>query len=243
VAQLDVDAITVQFGGNTALSEVSLSVDPGRITGLIGPNGAGKTTLFNVITGLQVPTRGHVRLDGADITKVAPYKRSQRGLARTFQRLEVFGSLTGRENLQVAAEIRRSGGRSRSTVALIDEVIEQTGMAPFADKRSDQLSTGQARVVELARALVTEPKVLLLDEPASGLDADETDSFAELLASITAGGRSLLLVEHDMELVMKVCQRIFVLDYGKIIADGTPEETRRNPVVIEAYLGPEDVAS
>ncbi len=244
MAQLEVENITVQFGGNTALRDVSLQADTSKITGLIGPNGAGKTTLFNVITGLQAPTAGHIRLNGIDVTKFAPHQRSQRGIARTFQRLELFGSLTGRENLQVAAEIPRPGAAGRKPAdERVEEIIGLTGMSSFADKRSDQLSTGQARIVELGRAMVTNPKVLLLDEPASGLDADETEAFATLLSSLARGGIALLLVEHDMELVMKVCHRIFVLDYGQIIADGTPEEIRSNDAVIEAYLGPEDVAS
>lgn len=236
---LDVDSVSMRFGGNMALQDVTIDVAPDSVTGLIGPNGAGKTTLFNVITGLLQPTRGRVVLNGKDITKAPTHERARKGLARTFQRLELFGSLTARENLQVAAEIRRGvGGESLSVSGRVDEVIAMVGMGAFIDVRADNLTTGQARLVELGRALVTKPKVLLLDEPASGLDADETEGFAELLTNLAKSGVALLLVEHDMPLVMKTCERIHVLDYGKIIASGTGEEIRHNKDVIDAYLGP-----
>lgn len=236
---LDIESVSVRFGGNMALQDVDLSVDPGRITGLIGPNGAGKTTLFNVITGLQQPTRGRVLVNGIDITGFAPHDRAQRGMARTFQRLELFGSLTARENLQVAAEIRRTFGKDALSVdERVEATIEMVGMEAFIETRADNLTTGQARLVELGRALVTRPKVLLLDEPASGLDADETEKFAALLQKLARSGMAMLLVEHDMPLVMRVCAKIFVLDYGKIIASGKPEEIRNNQAVIDAYLGP-----
>jgi branched-chain amino acid transport system ATP-binding protein len=239
VALLSVDGVTVRFGGNLALDDVSFEVAPSRITGLIGPNGAGKTTMFNVITGLQEPSAGHVRLGDEDITGAAPHRRAQRGLARTFQRLELFGSLSARENLMVAAEIRRKGQRhERKAEARVQSVVERVGIEPFAEHRADELTTGQARLVELARALVTEPKVLLLDEPASGLDAEETEAFAALLRTLADDGISILLVEHDMPLVMQVCDHIYVLDYGSIIAEGTPREIQRNQTVLDAYLGP-----
>jgi branched-chain amino acid transport system ATP-binding protein len=237
VALLSVDAVTVRFGGHLALQEVSLAVEPDTVTGLIGPNGAGKTTLFNVITGLQKPARGRVLLDGTDISSLAPHRRAQRGLARTFQRLELFGSLTAAENLQMAAEIRGRRDQWTGTAGRVANAIELVGMQPFADVRADQLTTGQARLVELGRALVTEPKVLLLDEPASGLDDEETDAFAAIISSLPASGVAVLLVEHDIPLVMKTCSRIFVLDYGRIIADDDPAAIRQNKLVIEAYLG------
>jgi branched-chain amino acid transport system ATP-binding protein len=241
---LETRDINVRFGGHAAVIDASLDVEPGRITGLIGPNGAGKTTLFNVMTGLQEPAAGKVMLNGIDITRFAPHERAQRGMARTFQRIELFGSLTARENLQVAAEIKRTWGSGAALTAdeRVEEAIDLIGMSAFADTRADVLSTGQARLVELGRALVTKPKILLLDEPASGLDADETDGFAALLQRLARDGLAILIVEHDIPLVMKVCGRIHVLDLGRMIAAGPPSEIQNDQAVIDAYLGaPADV--
>lgn len=241
---LEVREVSVRFGGQMALDSVSLTVEPGRVTGLIGPNGAGKTTLFNVVTGLQSPTSGVVHFDGIDVTRFAPHDRAQRGVARTFQRLELFGSLTARENLQVAAEIpRRWGSDDDSADQRVTRAISLIGMSAFADRRADQLTTGQARLTELARALVTKPKLLLLDEPASGLDARETETFADLLVGLARQGTALLLVEHDMQLVMDVCEELFVLDFGRLIASGTPNEVRQNSAVVSAYLGSSHAAA
>jgi branched-chain amino acid transport system ATP-binding protein len=238
VSLLEVRDVSVRFGGQMAVDMVSIDVEPGRVTGLIGPNGAGKTTLFNVITGLQSPSRGRVTFNGIDVTGSAPHDRAQRGIARTFQRLELFGSLTARENLQVAAEIpRRWGGDTQSPMDRVDDVMQLIGMQGFADRRADQLTTGQARLTELGRALVTKPKLLLLDEPASGLDTDETEAFATLVTGLARSGTALLLVEHDMQLVMRVCAHLFVLDFGRLIAEGPPEAVRQDHAVITAYLG------
>lgn len=240
MAALETEAISVRFGGNLALDDVSLSVEPGRVTGLIGPNGAGKTTLFNVATGLLTPTRGRVLVDGADITRLPPYKRAHRGLGRTFQRLEPFVSLSVRDNIRVAGQIRntwRRGGRV-DTDRETDRVIELVGLTEVADRDVAELPTGQARLVELGRALMTRPGVLLLDEPASGQTEPETAAFGRLLGQLAEqDGIAICLVEHDVTLVMGVCEMIYVLDYGKVIAAGPPELVRADPAVIDAYLG------
>jgi branched-chain amino acid transport system ATP-binding protein len=235
---LEIEEVSVQFGGLLAVDDASISVPAGCVTGLIGPNGAGKTTLFNVITGLQAPSRGRVLLDGADVTHRRPFRRARLGIARTFQRLEAFGSLTARENVLVALEMRRRWATKRYDCAKVaDELLERVGIARVADKRVEALPTGSARLVELARALATEPKVLLLDEPSSGLDEQETDALGVLLHELTAGGLAVLLVEHDMPLVMESCSYISVLDFGRIIARGTPAEIQADPSVQRAYLG------
>ncbi len=238
MANLSVSSVTVRFSGNVAVNNVNLEAESGCITGLIGPNGAGKTTLFNVITGLQQPTTGRVTLDGRDITKLSPYKRARRGLARTFQRLELFSMLTARENVRVAADIHKGWARtSKSPDKIADAIIDRIGLNDVADIRVDSLPTGQGRLVELGRALATNPRVLLLDEPAAGQDDSETDRFAELLRELAAEGMAVLLVEHDVSLVMEVCQTIHVLDFGEVIAVGPPEEIRVNDAVLAAYLG------
>ncbi len=241
---LEIEEVSVQFGGLLAVDDASISVPPGCVTGLIGPNGAGKTTLFNVITGLQAPSGGRVMLEGADVTRRRPYRRARLGIARTFQRLEAFGSLTARENVLVALEMRRRWAKTRYDCAKIaDELLERVGIARVADKRVEALPTGSARLVELARALATEPKVLLLDEPSSGLDEQETDALGALLHELTSGGLAVLLVEHDMPLVMEACSYISVLDFGRVIARGTPTEIQADPSVQRAYLGTTKTAS
>ena len=204
---------------------MSLAAEEGTVTGLIGPNGAGKTTLFNVITGLLPPNNGRVRLDGADLTKLSPTKRARRGLGRTFQRLELFSLLSVRENIRVAADVRRGWSRDKDDPATVVEgIIERIGLTSVADARVDSLPTGQCRLVELGRCLATKPQVLLLDEPASGQDETETLEFATLLRALAAEGTTVVLVEHDVQLVMNVCSRVHVLDFGRIIASGTPSE-------------------
>ena len=246
MALLEAREVTVTFGGKRALDAASIDVDPGRITGLIGPNGAGKTTLFNVMTGLLAPDHGEVFLDGRNITRSSPHRRAHLGLARTFQRLELFTSLSVRDNIRVAGDIRNSWGLrglGRSDAQReADRIIELTGLGGVADREVAEIPTGQARVVELARALMTQPTVLLLDEPASGQTEQETVSFGHLLRRLAAVGLAICLVEHDMTLVMDVCETIHVLDYGKAIAAGTPQKIRNDPAVVDAYLGtPEGV--
>jgi branched-chain amino acid transport system ATP-binding protein len=228
------------FGGAEVLSNVSLSVPSGGVTGLIGPNGAGKTTLFNVVSGLLAPRSGRVTLDGVDITKTSPAARARHGLARTYQRLELFTSLTVRDNIRVAGEIRNTWGRRRriDVGAEADRTIELMDLGDAAERDVSELPTARARVVEVARALMTQPKVLLLDEPASGQTEQETAAFGKLLRQLVEErDLAICLVEHDVGLVMGTCEVIHVLDYGEIIATGSPEEVSRDPVVVNAYLG------
>jgi branched-chain amino acid transport system ATP-binding protein len=233
VTALTVEQVTVRFGGNVAVDDVSIEALPGSITGLIGPNGAGKTTLFNVITGLHPPSAGRVSLDGRDVTRLKPAKRARLGLARTFQRLELFGVLTAHDNVRLAAHLR--GAEDPHGEA--DRLLEWVGVGAVGSVRADRLPTGQARLVELARACACKPTVLLLDEPASGLSEAETHAFAGLLRALAAEGMAVLLVEHDVPLVLGVCERIHVLDAGRLLATGAPSEIRDDPRVHDAYLG------
>ncbi|MFA1548231.1 ABC transporter ATP-binding protein [Actinomadura chokoriensis] len=242
-ALLETRGITVRFGGNTAVDDVSLTMGEGQITGLIGPNGAGKTTMFNTITGLQKPASGQVLLDGDDITKLSPAKRARRGMARTFQRLELFLSLSVRDNVRVAGDILRSNTRKRFDLdEQTDRVLERTGLTDIADRDVSDIPIGRARVVEVARALMTSPRVLLLDEPASGQTERETEEFAEMLTGLAGEGLAICLVEHDLPLVMKLCSSIHVLDYGALIASGAPAEIKESPEVIAAYIGTEEAS-
>jgi branched-chain amino acid transport system ATP-binding protein len=237
---LEIQEVSVRFGGLAALSDVSLSATEGAITGLIGPNGAGKTTLFNVVTGMQRANAGTVRLDGKDLRTLSSYRRARLGLGRTFQRLELFGTLTVAENVGVAASIGQRGvvrARSRTIHEIREEVLDRLGLKAVANDRADTLPTGSGRLVELARALATRPRVLLLDEPAAGQDTDETERFSQVLRDLANDGLAILLVEHDMDLVMSVCDTVVVLDYGRVICTGTPAEVRGNRDVQAAYLG------
>jgi branched-chain amino acid transport system ATP-binding protein len=237
---LRVEGIDVNFGGVHALHDLTLDVEAGTVTGLIGPNGAGKTTLFNVICGLQRPSRGRVLIDGRDVTSMRPHARARLGLARTFQRLEIFGSMSARDNILVAAEIHRGWTRSgRRPAEVADAIVERVGLSEVASAQADTLPTGLARLVELGRALATEPRVLLLDEPSSGLDHTETAALGSLLEELASEGMAVLLVEHDVELVMRVCSQVHVLDFGQVIAVGSPAEVQANQAVQLAYLGAE----
>jgi branched-chain amino acid transport system ATP-binding protein len=241
---LEIDDVTVRFGGVTAVNGATFAVQPGTITGLIGPNGAGKTTLFNVITGMQPPTSGRIRLQGHDITGLGTHARARKGIARTFQRLEAFGSLSVHENVLVASEIhsrwsKHSGNAHETAVELVNRV----GIHKWAHAQADSVPTGTARLLELARALAINPSIMLLDEPSSGLDEAETDALGVLLHKLVGGGLGVLLVEHDMPLVMDTCAIIHVLDFGRVIAHGTPHEIQADPSVQRAYLGTTKTAS
>jgi branched-chain amino acid transport system ATP-binding protein len=264
---LTVSEVAVRFGGVAALSDVSLTAWPGRVTGLIGPNGAGKTTLFNVISGLQDPDRGTIRFYDTDVTGMKPHRRARLGLARTFQRLELFGTLSAGENVQVGLEsavkwwqwrhVRRSfpwrrgplsaggdspeiddpGGPGSLAVTTSDRILAGVGLEGLSHEQASALPTGLARMVELGRGLALGPKLLLLDEPGSGLDEAESEALGDLLLRLAGSGMAVLLVEHDMELVMRICDTIHVLDFGQIIASGTPGEIRADEAVQAAYLG------
>ena len=230
---LEVRGVSVTFGGVAALTQVSLDVRPGEVTGLIGPNGAGKTTLFNVISGLQRPDKGEVQLVGRDVTKLGPHRRARLGLARTFQRLELFGSLSARENVQAGLDARRDKGGDLTAQGLLHRV----GVQADADRQVSTLPTGEARLVELARALAIDPKLILLDEPCSGLDDHESQLLGGLLRELADEGRAVLIVEHDLPHVLDICDRIIVLDFGQVIANGSPDAIRQDPGVQAAYLG------
>jgi branched-chain amino acid transport system ATP-binding protein len=236
---LQVEGISKRFGGLQAVDSVNLTVVPGQVTSLIGPNGAGKTTLFNCLTGVIAPTEGRVILEGRDITNLSTNKRAQLGIGRTFQRLEVFAGMTVENNLLVAAETvsRHREGTGRTHMDLVDDVLGIVGLADLRDTVAGELSTGTLRLVELGRALCVQPTVLLLDEPGSGLDNNESSALEGILRQLAEGGMSILLVEHDVNLVMAVSTTVNVLDFGRLIATGTPKEIATSDAVRAAYLG------
>ena len=233
MALLQVENVTRRFGGILAVDNVSLDVEPGEIVGLIGPNGAGKTTLFNVVTRLYRPESGRLEFQGRSLLRTPPHRIVRRGIARTFQNVELFDSMTVRENVLVGAHAR-AGGRSA------DEVLEYVDLAPVARRPARALPYGTRKRVQLARALASHPRLLLLDEPAGGLDHEEVGELAGFLRRVRDDFElTILLVEHHMNLVMTVSDRVHVLNFGRRIASGPPDEVRRDPVVIDAYLGGE----
>jgi branched-chain amino acid transport system ATP-binding protein len=251
VTTLEAVGVTRRYGGLTAVDGVDLEVSSGEVVALIGPNGAGKTTLFSCLSGVEAPDAGSVLLDGRDLTGLSAHQWARRGVGRTFQRLELFGSLTVADNLRIGAESRRAGSLVRGLIGLPDrrssadsahvrQVAELLGLGPQLDRAAGGLPTGTQRLVDLGRALCRDPQVLLLDEPASGLDTTETTELQRILRGLAADGMAVLLVEHDVRLVLDVADRIYVMASGRRIAAGTPAQVRDDPAVREAYLAAAD---
>ncbi|MBT9497727.1 MAG: ABC transporter ATP-binding protein [Zoogloea sp.] len=250
MALLDVNKLSIHFGGVKAVQEVSFSIDAGIVYAVIGPNGAGKTTLFNLITGVYKPTSGVIRLDGESIGGKSPNELAVRGVARTFQNLQICMNMSAIENVMVGAHLRLDRNLIKAALRLptlrkrdaearaeATELMRFVGLDAFVDARADAMPYGALKRLEIARALAMKPRLIFLDEPAAGLNPKETIEVDELIRKVADSGITVVLVEHDMKMVMNLSDRILVLDYGKKLAEGTGEEVRRNPDVIAAYLG------
>jgi branched-chain amino acid transport system ATP-binding protein len=250
VSILTVENLRIAFGGVVAIDGVSFAVEPNEIFALIGPNGAGKTTLFNMVSGLYVPQSGRVILNGEDVTKLAPQELARRGMSRTFQNLQVFFRMTAVENVMVGRHLHEKRNvlahlftlpsvhaQNRTTRTAAERLLDLVGLADVADKPASSLPYGALKRLEIARALASEPKIVLLDEPAAGCNPVETEEIDAVIKTIAAQGVTVVLVEHDMRLVMRISSRIHVLDRGRTLAQGRAEDVRANPAVISAYLG------
>ena len=250
MALLEVNQLSIHFGGVKAVQNVSFSIEAGVVYAVIGPNGAGKTTLFNLITGIYIPTSGDIKLDGESIGGKTPNELAQRGVARTFQNLQICMNMTAIENVMVGAHLRLDRNlfkaalrfpsikrRDRELHAEAAELMRFVGLPGYIDARADSMPYGALKRLEIARALAMKPRLIFLDEPAAGLNPKETIAVDQLVRKVADSGVTVVLVEHDMKMVMNLSDRILVLDYGKKLAEGTGEEVRRNPDVIAAYLG------